>query len=675
MTVLGDRAQATGPHEYTTWERLGALLSDHGDWRVAELSTSYRVPAEIMEFVAPLARAVAPSLPYPAAVRLAGEEAVRLVPANPWELLDETASRTARLVGTDDGQSLRSIAVVVPDDSDWLEEVERRVDLVDGMTEEKRRTVSVLPAAQAKGMEFDHVLVLEPSTIADRGPAGLRQLYVALTRSTQTLTVLHTTPLPRELVGPATDDDTTRVPTPTATPVAASPAPSGAASPTAAAEAPGGTGSSADEELPVGTAIKVRVLARGTGAHWKAEALAPATGRTLLLVTRHGEPTPRTGARLDAWVTRNEGPVSLVTAGDFGRRPVTARMAPRYTAALGILQAIADGDGTVPPGAADRLSELKGMANRCLRRDRVDWLSVWRLLGSADRDRLSALADLAQRTRHAVTAKTPGLHTAVAADPVFDQWAGPLAQAQEELRSRFGTETAPPEPEGAPGAVAPLSDRPDTGPAEQNEPEQNEPEQNEPGQNEPGQNEPEQGGAAGPDLPLPPEPRQTHEQKDTHSMDAAALSETAPSRTAPRTAAGEAFARELALAAEADRECNTHEAVRFELMAALLRAGLRPSDSPEADVIADGPHGLFLYEVLGAGRFAHTDLRGGAARLMEIDHIASRSADRRFLVLSGPPTEDWAPDAVRGVFAVDTIWRTPDGWEGQDIRTALHLPD
>ena len=62
-------------------------------------------------------------------------------------------------------------------------------------------------------MEYDHVLVVEPATIADRGPAGLRQLYVALTRSTQSLTVLHTSPLPQALT--PSNDATEPAPTDT----------------------------------------------------------------------------------------------------------------------------------------------------------------------------------------------------------------------------------------------------------------------------------------------------------------------------------------------------------------------------------------------------------------------------------------------------------------------------
>jgi hypothetical protein len=331
-------------------------------------------------------------------------------------------------------------------------------------------------------------------------------------------------------------------------------------------------------------------------------------------------------------VTRNEGQVSLISAGDFGRRPITARMAPRYEAALCVLNDIAHGDGTAPPEVAARLSELKGMANRCLRRDRVDWLSVWRLLGSADRDRLNDLADLAQRTRQAVTSDVPGLRAALADDAAFSHWADALAQARYELRRRPDAEPElepEPEPGTAPEAI--------TAP--------------------------------------PTEPGKTHEQKDTNPMDTAAPLDTSTAPSDGRAAWGEALAREMAIAAQTDRDCNTHEAVRFELKAALLRAGLRPSDSPVADVILDGRNGLVRYEVLGAGRSGYADLRAGAVRLMELDHIEPRPADSRYLVLSEPPTEDWAPDAVREVFGVHVVWRTTGGWDGRDTRTALHLTD
>ncbi|MEY2247366.1 AAA family ATPase [Streptomyces sp. BF23-18] len=653
MTVLGDLAQATGPHSYTSWKQLGGILSAHGDWRVAELNTSYRVPAEIMDFVAPLARAIAPSLPYPTAVRRAGDGAVRLVPTTPWELLDDAATRAARLAGTNDGRSPRSIAVIVPDGSDWLEEVRRRVDLVEGMTEETSRTVSVFPAAQAKGMEFDHVLVLEPTAVADRGPAGLRRLYVALSRSTQTLTVLHTTPLPGELGTPAdgTDGEVTSsyaYVAPAAPQSENGTKPGDPATRTSATHTSTTTDPPGDD-LPVGTPVEVRVLGPGPGSHLKVKVLAPPTERSVLLVPRHGEPTPATGSLLDGWVTRNEGQLSLVSAGEFGRRPISSRMAPRYEAALGVLRDIAHGDDASPPETTALLAELKGMAGRCLRRDRVDWLSVWRLLGSADRDRLSDLADLAQRTRQAIASDTPGLRAALTDDPAFRHWTDALDRARDELRHRMhtgpetGAETGPP----ASGTGTPTGTAP-----------------------------------PGAITTAPTEPRRTpgtpgtlEPQKDTDPMNTAALLEIEPAPSEGRTAWSEALARRLDVEAQADRDCNTHEAVRFELKAALLRAGLRPSDSRFSDATLEGPDGCFRYEVLGADRSGYAQLRAGAARLMELDRVESRSADVRYLVLSEPPTEDWAPDAIREAFGVHVVWRTAAGWHGPDARAALHLTD
>ncbi|MEW1907455.1 ATP-binding domain-containing protein [Kitasatospora sp. NPDC085895] len=203
MTVLGDLAQATGPHSYSSWERIGRILAGEGGWHLEELTTSYRVPAQIMEFVAPLAWAVAPSVPFPAAVKEADGEPVRIVETTPWQLLAEAVAHAARLAGSD-GHIQRSIALVVPEDSDWLQQVRLLVDSAEAMTDEVREAVTVLTAGEAKGMEFDHVLVLEPATITARGAEGPRQLYVALTRSTQTLMVLHTSPLPSVML-PAAD--------------------------------------------------------------------------------------------------------------------------------------------------------------------------------------------------------------------------------------------------------------------------------------------------------------------------------------------------------------------------------------------------------------------------------------------------------------------------------------
>jgi len=59
--------------------------------------------------------------------------------------------------------------------------------------------VSVLSVHAAKGLEFDNVVLVEPAAIAATGVNGLRDLYVAMTRPTQRLTVVHSSPLPPAL--------------------------------------------------------------------------------------------------------------------------------------------------------------------------------------------------------------------------------------------------------------------------------------------------------------------------------------------------------------------------------------------------------------------------------------------------------------------------------------------
>ncbi|MCP9986493.1 AAA family ATPase [Streptomyces sudanensis] len=583
MTVLGDLAQATGPHTHTDWDRLGTLLSDHGDWRVAELNTSYRVPAEIMEFVAPLARAVAPALPYPQAVRAAGADTVRTIATEPWRLLDDTVAETTRLVGTSDGHTLRSVAVIVPDDSGWIDEISRQLDRAAGITEQGRQAVSVLAAAQAKGMEYDHVLVVEPATIADRGPAGLRQLYVALTRSTQSLTVLHTSPLPQALT--QTDGGGT------------GPAPTE------------GEPGMADADVPdIGTDVRVRVTGRAPGGRYRVKALSPAIDVPLVLTVRHGSVPPGPGAVLDCWVFAHETNHCLLTADPHGRRPISPRTAERYLAALGVLFELTDGGGTVPENARERLSELKGMANRVLRRDRADWVDVRRVLGSPDKHRLSLLRDLAADTSRMIKDGAPDLDR-LRADLARAGWAQALHEAREALQRRVAT------------------------------------------------GEPETGDA-------PSTAEQRSEQKETEPVTSA---EDPPATPTP----AQGFLHSLESAATADRACRKHEAVRHALKAALLWEDLQPTDSPVVDVSRIADDGHFLYEVLGAGRSTYADLRAGATRLLEINHTLPAPADRLYLVLSEPPAEDWSADTVFGVFGVRVLWRTPDSWGGHGVETAL----
>ncbi|MFD9751589.1 HelD family protein [[Kitasatospora] papulosa] len=602
MTVLGDLAQATGPFPYAGWDRIGALLSDHGDWRVEELTTSYRVPAEIMAFVAPLAQRIAPSLPYPDAVREAGPDAVRMIATEPWKLLGDTVTQAVRLVGSSDGRTLRSVAVIVPDDSGWLDEIVRHLDEADGITAKEREAVSVLAAAQAKGMEYDHVLVVEPATIADRGPSGLRQLYVALTRSTQSLTVLHTAPLPEALLN---TDGAAQKPLP---------------EPDSGTDAtPGAT----EDVLEIGTDVRVRVIGHTTGGNYKVEAVSPFTSRPLLMAVRHGSTPPAAGAELDAWVLRHASNVSFVTVDERGRRPISPTMARRYADALAVVEDLVGGD--VPDDFRARLSELKGMANRCLRLDQHDWLDVWHVLGSPDRARLNLLRDLAANANRVSSSGAPDLDR-FRAELERSGWAGELAEARRTIERRIGEAAGP--------AAGHEQDGPDSAQPSPSE---------------------------APELFGTPEPKEE-----------APMVTTAPTEP-EKTEAGAHLRHALEASATADRTCKTHEAVRFELKAALFRADRQPEpEHPVVDVACVTGEGHLLYEVLGAGLSTYADLRSGAARLHEINHTLPKPADRLCLVLAGPPAEDWSAATVHDVFGVHVLWRTPQhGWAGQDVAHAL----
>lgn len=596
MTVLGDLAQATGPHTYTDWDRLGTLLSDHGDCRLAELNTSYRVPAEIMDFAAPLARVIAPTLPYPAAVREAGSEAVSLVETGPDALMGETVTRVRHLIGTTDGQSLRSVAVVVPDESDWADEIDHRLTETGGFTAEQRQAVSVLPASQAKGMEFDHVLVVEPSVISGQEPAGLRLLYIALTRSTQSLTIMHSVPLPSVL----TDTDGHTEPS----------------------ETQPGQGAEAAGLLEVGTELRVRVVSI-SGGRYKAEALQDAPGRPLYVAVRKDAVAPTVGVELDVWVLRHTANATFVTADDRGRLPISPAMLKRYLDALDVLEELTRPHA--PDNARARLSELKGMATRCLKLDQPDWLDVWRVLGCPDKASLSRLQNLAVSTNHALKSGTftPDVFQT---ELVKSGWPDALAAARETLTQRL---TVP---------VAEGRRTEDTGaqPQPQN-------------------------------LTDTSEPHEQYEQPRQNAPKESGTMATTPQTTEPAAD----LLQHLEAAVVTDRTCKTHEAVRFELMAALLRADLQPETPAGVDVSCVTDTGLALYEVLGAGLTSHADLRAGAARLLEIDHALPTKADRLYLVLSEPPTEPWSADSIRDVFTVEVIWRAPGGWEGSAARTAL----
>jgi DNA helicase IV len=182
LTVLGDIAQATGPVVHDGWDGVLAHLDGGEAAEIAELRHAYRVPAEIMELALPLLDVVAPSVARPVAFR-SGAAPPRIERVAEHELVTR-ALREALSLSGEDGL----LAVILPD--------ELAPDLAGHSAYDDG--IPLLSPRRAKGLEFDHVVVVEPSLIA-RGDTGLRELYVALTRPTRTLVVVHARPLPQQL--------------------------------------------------------------------------------------------------------------------------------------------------------------------------------------------------------------------------------------------------------------------------------------------------------------------------------------------------------------------------------------------------------------------------------------------------------------------------------------------
>jgi DNA helicase IV len=198
LTVLGDLAQATTPWASRTWPEALTHLGKP-DAHVEELTQGFRVPLDVIEYAGRLLPHIAPTLTPPTSVRR-GRGGLSVVTGRPWsahlrDLLDREGSvgliaPDARIAPTAAALAGDGLEFAVVGEEREGDEFDQHLDLV--------------PASLAKGLEFDHVLLVEPTAIVAAEPdreTGLRRLYVCLTRAVTTLVVHHDEPLPEELAG------------------------------------------------------------------------------------------------------------------------------------------------------------------------------------------------------------------------------------------------------------------------------------------------------------------------------------------------------------------------------------------------------------------------------------------------------------------------------------------
>ena len=203
MTIVGDIAQATGAHAPSSWDDVLVHLPQPRSGRdelnrVIGLSVGYRIPGQIMELANRVMEVATPGLRAPSAVRL-GPAPPSIVSASADELLARVVDVTLEMV---DAVSGGNVAVVTPNGmSDAVSDAlsARGIDHGRASRSALDSGVTVVPVGLVKGLELDGVVVVEPRRIVEGESQGMRALYVALTRSTQRLSIVHAEALPEPL--------------------------------------------------------------------------------------------------------------------------------------------------------------------------------------------------------------------------------------------------------------------------------------------------------------------------------------------------------------------------------------------------------------------------------------------------------------------------------------------
>lgn len=201
MTVVGDIAQSTGAWAHASWDEILSLLPDRRPARREQLTVGYRIPAPNMDLAARVLARSAPDLRPPRSVRQDGRPPVFRRVDEPEEL-GQTIAQAVRdeIAAVGSG----NVAVICPASRvDECSAALTAVGIDHGVAIEQglNHQVTVVPVGIAKGLELDATVVVDPTGILDEEAQGMRALYVALTRATKLLTVVHPGALPDVLAG------------------------------------------------------------------------------------------------------------------------------------------------------------------------------------------------------------------------------------------------------------------------------------------------------------------------------------------------------------------------------------------------------------------------------------------------------------------------------------------
>lgn len=189
LTLLGDLAQGTAPWAARDWSQALHHLGKPGA-AVIPLTTGFRVPAAVVALANRLVPALGVDVAEATSLRRDGWLSVESVSD-----VDRAVPAAVRTALAHEG----SVALVAADATIPRLARELTAAGIPAGTPEEEERVTLLPATMAKGLEFDHVIVVEPADIVAAEPRGLNRLYVVLTRAVSRLAVLHSRPLPAPL--------------------------------------------------------------------------------------------------------------------------------------------------------------------------------------------------------------------------------------------------------------------------------------------------------------------------------------------------------------------------------------------------------------------------------------------------------------------------------------------
>lgn len=205
ITLVGDIAQATSAAAHDSWASILEHLPDARPPRRAELTLGYRLPGPSMELAARILHLAAPGLRPPSSIRQEGDPPI--LSATSAEHFD--ADLAAAVEREIDAVGSGNVAVIVPDS--LVDRVEasltrNRIDFGQAHRGNLDHQLTVAPVRLVKGLELDACIVIDPSVIIEQEFRGAQALYVALTRATKRLTVLHEQPLPAVLADPGREE-------------------------------------------------------------------------------------------------------------------------------------------------------------------------------------------------------------------------------------------------------------------------------------------------------------------------------------------------------------------------------------------------------------------------------------------------------------------------------------